>query len=726
MSTGPHQVEILHISSPHCIYVRLCSIKDLFCEVQESLANTYSEKNSLLQYSLPSGEHPKLGQSYAVRMPSAWYRGVLINNTKNMDKFLVRLVDAGRIAEVHISALFKLAPDFLSLNACSFRVHLSQLPYSTQKNKDEVKHMEELLRNQEVVKLLRRAPPRKIDGDWSLPAEISWVEFEDVDPFLPSIKREVFLSQRLLSKNNNLVETEALEDTFELDDDDVNDSDVVQTIESLQLENNKKPDDPDRASNFATLETSEKSSFKWLSPELPVKRHFYARATFVDDSGQIYMHLHDQRHQFRTLRTNLNNHFSKSLPDCSKDSYVPYQEVVAKFVDNTWYRARFLGYVPDSEYEQSYVLFVDWGNTCIVDTSLMRSNIIELDKPILAFRAVLHNVLPDRRSWTPDTIDFITNKVLYTNNEGKNSIKVQVESGLDRQPLLVSIELYSPLDPGDSRKEVFTPWIDISELLVKKNEARYVNSSELDSEDQRRNRKSYDYGIGFTVMKRRKDKKRANKEENNPQSANVSQQIPRLDINCMNLSPGSVIKCKLAAVDSWDKVFIHLLNEDKRRGVVDIYSSFSSVDRCMQAKCRDMPPVITPREGLIVALWRGKGEGGWCRAEISRCEETGYLVRVVDWGVEQWVSDSRVIRQLPDECLGVPVQAVPLHLSIRALEDHDALFALLTECLLSAEDMEMVVKVTSCEGTLFGHLLDKENNQPLYKRLEKEKLLEIL
>ena len=38
----------------------------------------------------------------------------------------------------------------------------------------------------------------------------------------------------------------------------------------------------------------------------------------------------------------------------------------------------------------------------------------------------------------------------------------------------------------------------------------------------------------------------------------------------------------------------------------------------------------------------------------------------------------------------------------------------------------MVVQVTSCEGSLFGHLLDKENNLPLYKRLEKEKLLKLV
>ena len=96
-------------------------------------------------------------------------------------------------------------------------------------------------------------------------------------------------------------------------------------------------------------------------------------------------------------------------------------------------------------------------------------------------------------------------------------------------------------------------------------------------------------------------------------------------------------------------------------------------------------PVITPREGLTVAVWRGRDGGGWCRAEIVTCEEAGYLVRVVDWGMQQWISDSRMFKQLPDECLGVPAQAVPLHLPLVALEEEDTVLALLTECLLSAE-----------------------------------------
>ena len=96
--------EILHITSPHCISVRLCSSKDLYCELQESLANTYSGRDCL-QYSLSPDESPQPGQSYVVCTPAAWYRSLVITVNKDRDKILVRLVDSGRVVEVSASAL---------------------------------------------------------------------------------------------------------------------------------------------------------------------------------------------------------------------------------------------------------------------------------------------------------------------------------------------------------------------------------------------------------------------------------------------------------------------------------------------------------------------------------------------------------------------------------------------------------------------------------------------
>ena len=195
------------------------------------------------------------------------------------------------------------------------------------------------------------------------------------------------MSHRMLSNNNN---SSVKTVSFDFEDFDIEEPNP----EAMKLTKLKETSGPQNlvSSQSSHFLPTTRTNFKWANPELPARRHFYARATFVDDSGQIYMHLHDQRLQYRSMRSDLNNQFNKSSPDCAMDSFIPYQEVIAQYVVNVWYRARFLGYVPDSEYEQSFVLFVDWGNTSTVSTNLLRTNIVRKDKP----RAVLHNILANR------------------------------------------------------------------------------------------------------------------------------------------------------------------------------------------------------------------------------------------------------------------------------------------------------------------------------------------
>ena len=50
-------------------------------------------------------------------------------------------------------------------------------------------------------------------------------------------------------------------------------------------------------------------------------------------------------------------------------------------------------------------------------------------------------------------------------------------------------------------------------------------------------------------------------------------QIPRLDFPVLHLMPGTIISCRLAAVDSWDRVFIHLLGENREKGMRCLLSS---------------------------------------------------------------------------------------------------------------------------------------------------------
>merc|ERR1719309_380857 len=60
-------------------------------------------------------------------------------------------------------------------------------------------------------------------------------------------------------------------------------------------------------------ETSEPDpNFRWLDPELPAGREFIARMTSVDDAGQIYLHLYENRSTMRSIRGLLHNKFATS------------------------------------------------------------------------------------------------------------------------------------------------------------------------------------------------------------------------------------------------------------------------------------------------------------------------------------------------------------------------------------------------------------------------------
>ena len=116
-------------------------------------------------------------------------------------------------------------------------------------------------------------------------------------------------------------------------------------------------------------------------------------------------------------------------------------------------------------------------------------------------------------------------------------------------------------------------------------------------------------------------------------------------------------------------------------------------------------------------------------------------VYLIDWGVKEWFSDRKKVRQIPDECKKFPSQVTVLRLPLKAIEDIDIVVTLLTECLLTVQvndnliqccmikstfkDMEMTVNVSKCDGELVGHLTDEEENL-IYQRLIDEKIVAVM
>ena len=127
----------------------------------------------------------------------------------------------------------------------------------------------------------------------------------------------------------------------------------------------------------------------------------------------------------------------------------------------------------------------------------------------------------------------------------------------------------------------------------------------------------------------------------------------------------------------------------------------------------------------------------WVRVEILETDShnDSLLIKLLDFGTEEWVSDDGHFRQLPDADAHVPAQAVELQLPLAAVTaeggldnsiDEDTLQALVSECILNVDNTKLVLRVRyASEYAVFGHLLDSTMT-PIYKSLEKEKVVNLL
>ena len=492
----------------------------------------------------------------------------------------IRLVDAAKDKDVRKRSLFVLPPQFLSHRAFSFNIHLAQIPETTVIPIDSI--WKYLKKHRNNLTLVARGKPVPKFGSPSLPGEICWLETEEgEDPFAPSAEKQVTLSQCLFK--DGFVSFEVDQDDFEAGSINNNSIDrEIMDIESLEksLDQDPKDDLGDARTLFDCVRAegssydqkthSDPPSFRWKDPILPAAREFLARGTHVDNAGQIYMHLYEERHKFTELRRTLNNYYEFSQPDCDAKSFTPGQDVVARWQESLdypveWYRARFISYQPGTQGTECCVYFVDWGNISHMKTSQLRKELIETDTPIFAFKTILFDVLSfDHKDWTHDSLSFIHEKINFENKNtqgGRNIIQVRTMSKTGKLPLLVDIQLNTPYEEDVGQKR--NVFISVSDLLLERGDAVKATITEVNSKGQRNLRKKHDFGV-------RHDKKAfiENKNENQPKyKKNLDSQTPpdvfekvQPSVCSMMLSSGTkVVACQVQALLAWNQLSVHLL-----------------------------------------------------------------------------------------------------------------------------------------------------------------------
>jgi len=461
-------VDILNVWHPLKMSVRYKCNRKQYYKLRDDMDVFYNLSSTSEEVLLHRGKY------VAVRHESHWLRAKIIEN-KLRSKIKVWLVDTGLLVECSASDIRNLDPKFATQSATAFLVHLVHFKYCKKDWKDKktfLKDMIEVVTGRESITLLKRGECVSIEGQNSFPVEIFWMEKDAKNPFSPSSLKKTYLSQVLLHCLESSVEGNEEEEIDAEDDynDDMN-GNVSTDSECLEVE---------------IVES------KWKKPNLPTVKKFYARGTFVDEVGQIFVQEYDKEETFKEMCDKINEKFRDSPSDgkCLKRG----QDCTVRYTDNGWYRARFIKYQKVDKLK-ALVLLVDFGQLYIAPSKDIRNKTMFEDIPVFAFPLILHNALPENSDrWKGEVLDFMMKKVNYEENGGTNIIKVRFEKPRDLWPPLASITIGKKLKRDEPRV-----WIDLAEMLVEHCGAREVKPLEVTSDKWITARAEFSASVGFII-----------------------------------------------------------------------------------------------------------------------------------------------------------------------------------------------------------------------------------
>jgi len=757
---GKMAATILNFKSPTHISVRLDVLQEGFTILKNKLNCLYNAREK----SRPrrgakqsvSGEERKdeieVGQCFACFIGSikSWARVQVVKCLAGHGRIIVNVLDYGVMEEVDVRKLRDLDNDFYAENSYAFYCHLPHLEPTNQEGGVDSWHSVVI---DDMKKMLEQygpdvevAPSRGAKVVvWtdevgcqrkSLPVSICWVRLEAATCDAPSIEVVTDMSSVLRKalqfavKVSNEGADYHHDVTVDIDDipEDATAFGLAKEVEALRIVNDvsdegEEEEEEEDTTIIAQVQCDTDPDFRWLNPELPTEREFFARMTHIDDSGQIYLHEHEKRSTFRIIRGILQDKFKGST--WSPSDRVPEgQECIARYRDNMWYRGRVLEYQGD----MVFVLFVDYGNTADVKIRNIRSTIWTKEEPILAIRVVFHDVVAIANgAWSPETLDYLQ-ELLHYDHPGRDVIvKVRVVGDSREMPLTAAIGIQS---------EHNGVWLDVGEILVRRAEA--VEQPLEKTVEMKRRWKQEARGVGYVPAGHHAAIRSLERSFRSGESGSTwSDRFPPSQLLSV-VRPGDQLLLKLTetrAVVSYDTIYVQPVASgcqgagDCRRPspavdeVTRLARQFDKMEEDMSRLTDRMPPVISPTVGLPVAARHTSTAEGWYRAVICQKSGVRLLLEYVDYGpFRDWVDNSQV-RELPEPCQSVPAMAMELRLCV-TMKDHDKdlTTALMKECLLSLDSILRVLVVSVAGGVLNCHIIRKTggSSRPVYDSLHKE------
>ena len=211
---------------------------------------------------------------------------------------------------------------------------------------------------------------------------------------------------------------------------------------------------------------------KWLPyyliPLKPQSSFTQVRVTHVDQLGQLYYHLYEERFQIRQMRNFYATLYSLHKRETSEDQlynqlrndWKENEACVARYDnDSSWYRGTVMEKYSNDEY---LVYFIDFGNHVPVNFEFMRTPLEYRDGdgnfsniPGLARRIILNAVQPprDTNEWSKAELDGVFRNTFYQEIDHLVTIKYAEEPSKDI-PIKADIRLTYYPDSRNDKKVV--------------------------------------------------------------------------------------------------------------------------------------------------------------------------------------------------------------------------------------------------------------------------------
>ena len=380
--------------TPGCFYIRTNEQAKAFFHFEQELQNFYRQWKSVEDKEEKTNLIFSNNNFFVVEYKGFFRRAKFLGLGEDS---LVKayLIDYAMDCSVALNCCYGITEEFL-VNAFAVRCHLNMF----KDHKEDDFSPEAMAYFKSELTHVKNAVVQNNDtSSQSLAVDLSWPVLVCDGPFSKEDTSEMYLSQKLFKFVMNEGGEHDLPDNL--------------SEESLGL--NSEDD---------SLEEDEVVT-QWIPsviPQEPMEEYTKIRVTYIDSYAQIYYHLASEKAQLRQIRSLLTNTYTGTVA-ADDAEWPPNSACVCKWSDDQWYRGTVKEKRDDGE-SSYFVMLVDYGNVDIIKAADLRKARDFGDRPALARRIVISDILPLQESqqpndWTKAQINSLRDNLYYFTPNGR-------------------------------------------------------------------------------------------------------------------------------------------------------------------------------------------------------------------------------------------------------------------------------------------------------------------